>query len=65
MADEHNTKKVGQKLIGYSMTLGILVGSVVSAISGDWSSWIPAGLATGLAVGAGLAAKAKKQSRRD
>jgi hypothetical protein len=54
-----------KKFVGYGMTLGILVGAVVSAISGDWASWIPVGLATGLAVGAGLAVKAKKQSRHD
>ena len=54
-----------KKFVGFGMTLGILVGAVVSAITGDWASWIPVGLATGLAVGAGLAVKAKKQSNHD
>ena len=49
-----------KKFVGYGMTLGILVGAVVSAITGDWASWIPVGLAAGLGVGVGLATKKSK-----
>ncbi len=51
------------KYVGYGMSIGILVGATVSAMTGDWATWIPVGLATGLAVGAGLAAKTKNQSK--
>ena len=54
-----------KKFIGSGMSLGILVGAVVSALTGDWASWIPVGLATGLAVGAGRATNAKNQSGHD
>ena len=47
------------KYVGYGMSIGILVGATVSAMTGDWATWIPVGLATGLAVGTGLAAKTK------
>ncbi len=55
----------GQKYIGRGMVLGVAVGAVISALTGDWAVWVPVGLATGLAVGAGLPVKAKKQSRHD
>ncbi len=48
------------KFVGYGMTLGIPVGAVISALTGDWAVWVPVGLATGLAVGAGLTAKARR-----
>ena len=50
----------GQKYIGRGMVLGVAVGAVISALTGDWAVWVPVGLATGLAVGAGLTAKARK-----
>ena len=50
-----------KKLIGYGMTLGIFAGAIVAALTDDWASWIPVGLAVGLALGAGLAMKQSKQ----
>ncbi len=50
----------GQKYTGRGMVLGVEVGAVISALTGDWAVWVPVGLATGLAVGAGLTAKARK-----
>ena len=50
-----------KQLIRYSMTLGIFSGAIVAALTDDWASWIPVGLAVGLAIGAGLAMKQSKQ----
>ncbi len=50
----------GQKYTGRGMVLGVAVGAVIRALTGDWAVWVPVGLATGLAVGAGLTAKARK-----